>query len=1010
MIPLRLEIQAFGPYAQYQVIDFKELSAKKLFLIYGETGAGKTVILDAMSYALYGKSSSNARGDFESMRCRYAEDHIDTIISFTFQIDERTYCFKRRIQRKVNRLKEMVSKVSIDAGEIKNGEFYPFFENPKLRNVEEKAIELLHLNHDQFSSVIMLPQGQFEKLLTCGSDEKQEILKTLFSIQNYSAYGEYLSLKARDMRKDMDEKLARYDILMQNMQGEHLENVKQNIDEMKAMLDKQNEDIKSLSKQETKQKEQLNLQMNYHKIQEELQRLYEEEKAYQKEQPRYEKEEALLKQWQKIRNYLPLFEQNEQLKLDQTYHNQEIEKLKQQSLECMKIEEQLKEKASDYEQAKTAFQQMQMDLDQFQRYQKLLTELETFETSIQNIKKQEMTISTSLLEIKKEKALKQQTVTDLEQELSKIAKSLMDKDDISKKQLLYEQGARIHQQINAIEIEIKEISNQQIKYQDVIKQKQSIYQKLFEAHEMMYQRYLDSSAAALAANLNDGEACPVCGSLHHPSLHHLKDQFMEVQTLNRKKQQMDEAYEQWIASMKQDETFQITIVEKQKRKIEDEKRLNELLPQGYDKEVHESLNQQLHFIRETQKQQEQKQQMLALLQKEIGKLDETCHEQEQQLSNIKVEESKHQGQIAMLKKQLPQEIADKQALDKEMSKLQGQIDALRIKILDYEKTSEFNHQEKQKIKALMIKEQEQCELISKRLLENAKKLECVFEDSGIPYDEWQQLSMKKTVMESLEQRLKTYQNNMLQLQTRIKDHEKQLENIVLLNLDELKHQYQETVKELNSLQQQFSTYKAQYELSLSMMKKAQILQRELDEIRPKYTRLNEFARMIRGDNGVGLERYVLGIMLSSITQAANRLLMRVHEGRYQIHRSDSGEGRSRKFGLDFVIYDAYSGSERSVLSLSGGEKFLVSLALSLGLSTVVQSRHGGIHIDAMFVDEGFGSLDHKSIDDALNVLSCMTHGKGMIGIISHVTQLKETISAGIEVMKSSEGSSLRIHT
>ncbi len=177
----------------------------------------------------------------------------------------------------------------------------------------------------------------------------------------------------------------------------------------------------------------------------------------------------------------------------------------------------------------------------------------------------------------------------------------------------------------------------------------------------------------------------------------------------------------------------------------------------------------------------------------------------------------------------------------------------------------------------------------------------------------------------------------------------------------------------------------------------------------KHDMYSSFGTMLRGDRGISLRRYVLGVMLTSVTTEANRLLKNVHDGRYQLCRTLEGSGRTRKAGLELEVFDAYSGEKRGVAGLSGGEKFLVSLALSLGLSAVVQAQSGGIRIDTMFIDEGFGSLDSSSIRDALNILSSVKGSKRLVGIISHVQMLKETIESAISVEKDRNGSTLAVN-
>jgi len=175
-----------------------------------------------------------------------------------------------------------------------------------------------------------------------------------------------------------------------------------------------------------------------------------------------------------------------------------------------------------------------------------------------------------------------------------------------------------------------------------------------------------------------------------------------------------------------------------------------------------------------------------------------------------------------------------------------------------------------------------------------------------------------------------------------------------------------------------------------------------------YEENQAFADHLDGRNGVSLPRYVLGVMLGAVTRQANLLLQSVHGGRYRLYRSDDNATGSRKRGLELEVEDSHSGTRRSVATLSGGEKFLVSLALAIGLSTVVQAQGSGVRMEALFIDEGFGSLDQGSIGDALEVLGHVQRSKGMVGIISHVDRLRETIPARIEITKTRTGSACRV--
>ena len=228
------------------------------------------------------------------------------------------------------------------------------------------------------------------------------------------------------------------------------------------------------------------------------------------------------------------------------------------------------------------------------------------------------------------------------------------------------------------------------------------------------------------------------------------------------------------------------------------------------------------------------------------------------------------------------------------------------------------------------------------------------------------------------------------------------------NMDQITRQEEELSQRREACLSQLALKKDAFErinqAAVQLEKKMQDTAQEKQE----NVQMLAFARLVRGDTGIGLQRYVLGVMLSMITGEANRLLKNVHDGRYQLQRTMERSGKARKAGLELEVYDSLSGEKRSVNSLSGGEKFLVSLSLALGLSMVVQRQAGGIRMEAMFIDEGFGTLDSGSVQDALGVLAAFQRAGGLIGIISHVQQLRETIPVGIEVVKKRSGSEIKL--
>ena len=362
-------------------------------------------------------------------------------------------------------------------------------------------------------------------------------------------------------------------------------------------------------------------------------------------------------------------------------------------------------------------------------------------------------------------------------------------------------------------------------------------------------------------------------------------------------------------------------------------------------------------------------------------------------------------QRTVLQDSIPCELRSPRALSDCLQQLQQELDltvALVVKQETRLRQLEINLAQQQRDHEHAQKEEQQ----AKQALQASEISWQAVAQNRIQEEEMQ--GLKQEDLQKREQQMQEYALKKEQLKTRIQDLQQRCAAIAEQNLEALLAQQDQLMQEVEQLQLKLADITTHETMYLQVQASITQIQKELDVEEPAFVELAHFVRAMRGDNGMGIERYVLGIMLGSITQQANQLLKLVHNGRYQIFRSDEASGRTRKYGLELSIYDSFTCNTRSVVSLSGGEKFLVSLALSLALSAVVQARNGGIQLDTMFIDEGFGTLDEHSIADALAVLQIMSSSRGYVGIISHVELLKENIPAGILVEKSREGSHVQI--
>ncbi|MEG0702955.1 MAG: SMC family ATPase [Christensenella sp.] len=812
MMPELLTFEAFGPYVKKQTVDFTKLMKAGLFLIHGETGAGKTTVLDAMTYAMFGESSGGERGEISAMRSAFAADEQDTVVEFTLSANGKRYRFTRgvRIRTKRNGEKEpqMTQNVFFMNAE---GVFEPCFENPGIKNVRAKAEEILGLTYEQFRQVVLLPQGKFEKLLVADSAEKEKILVTLFKAERWQEITDWLCEQALILKRD------------------------KNADEQSIQM--------TLA------------QYNCEKCSE-LAELYTQKKSEAAEQ---EKQCALiaeqviaaqevLQNAQTVEQLFAEYEQAEKKQEETEQRKAEIDMLKKRCARAGDAAGLLPERRSI-----VALQQ------QWQEHEKKARE------SKQDVHEAEKKIEEHI------------------KELQGIAKFIA-----REKQLCKEETEKLR--------ESKEAADK-------------VYRRLFAD-------YMSDAAYALSTELEDGKACPVCGSTEHPSPAPRSDTKSTMQAVENAEQHS--------------KMLQTQISEAEQR--------------------------------------------LYMLERE----KEQCADG---LKSIGASTAFDEAQCVD-KKHMKRSLEDAQ-------RLILQIKTAKASLELYERLFE---------QAQSVFEQA------------VKDFRAKCAEKGFDTDEeLRQAAMNEQEIEAARGKIQDYFVQKEVAEVTVKSLGEKLRGIKRADISSLEDELDVKAKASKHENDALAENKA----LLAIMKTATELTRkretELQKKTEEYVELDTFSKLLRGSNGVSLQRYVLGIMFAAITQEANRFLKKVHDGRYELYRTTEGVGGARRVGLDLEVFDACSGERRSVNSLSGGEKFFVALALSLGLSAVVQVQSGGIHIDAMFIDEGFGSLDSKTIEDVMDILMSACGASKLIGIISHVQALKENIEATIEVKKERTGSNLIIN-
>ena len=786
MRPLSLEFQAFGPYAGREYIDFSDLTTKGLLLICGDTGSGKTMILDAMTLALYGKASGGLRNDFASLRCNRCNPEDDTFIEFIFEAGGSVYKFERRLEKKRVNLSESQQIYRMD----ENGDFEPLQEKTRKNDLPVKAKELIGLDYDQFTQVIILPQGKFEQFLESDSGKKGEILTEIFGAERWeqAAQNYFNSVKA-----ECDELYAKKDRVNSILSSEdcgNLEELKQKITETEESL-KELEDQFRAEDHDTKQSSLLADKETAGKLME-------------------------LKNALKVRQKDAKTAADDALVSAGTLEKAEIALREHKSRETDK-EAWNREKAA-----------LEVKRELYANADKIREDYDSAESAWQDAVKGSSTADKTLEKAKKTEA-------------------------------------------EALEA----------------------YEKANQEHKEVLDAFARGAAGRLAADLKEGEACPVCGSKVHPSPAKAGDDAVSSAQVDEKFREVGEKHDVWEESRGKTQTAQEAAGKAREVLIQQEK-----AKAAAEKALQDSRAGMLEGISS-----------LKELEKRIADIEKDTDAYDKKLTELTEKEAKNRISLA-------------------------------------EATTARQKAEEEAVKA-------------------AEALETAFnslKEAG--KEEEPDLAQIETELRTIEKEKKAFQ---------------QQQAVMKNTIQRLSDMHRELSEEWNTFSEQI----------------------------PDAEDALAFARQLRGDTSIGLKRYVLGIMFDQVVYAANEMLAKVHGGRYSLVRTEDSMTGSRKKGLELAVLDSFSdsGGLRPAGSLSGGEKFLVSLALSIGMSTI--ARTDGINIDAMFIDEGFGSLDENSIGDALEVLESIRGGAdSFVGIISHVQILRDSIPSKLIVNKSRSTSTI----
>lgn len=1012
MRPLTIELHYFGPY-EHQVIDFTQFTERSLFLVAGNTGAGKTTIFDAMCYALFGQTTNDRDRSAAALRSDFAPADQETMVKFTFEHQDLKYQIMRRPKQvlKGRRGNLVEHNQAVDL-------IYPLesdhpHEITKIKEADTFITDLLNLTRDQFKQIVLLPQGKFRQFLDSDSNTKEVLLRDLFNTSRYEQWATQLKNDLREQKKSLTTQETKLQSLKETVTEidaqlttkEWLAEAKNYLARLKASLERLGDD----EQQQQKKVDQLDAQLHTEQeLKKNIEELAELVKAGERLQAQAEK----------------IQETKQQVKILDWYqeHQTEYQRWKDGEKRLQKLTADSNILHEDLRNLQKQHQTIETELQQTSKQQEEIDQLQTEVADLTNklplfddrdkLRSTVDELQTNLKQQTKQQAVSQKKLQDAQQQLTVIANNLKEHENLGEVQVQIAKQEVLQEKLTTAGKDLKQLETKLLSEKEncaKLEQKKGAAEKLVQKSQSrlddLNDRFARHQIAILAQKLKPATPCPICGSLDHPHPASLADDGelvteAQVKAATVKAQQnrstLDQLREQVRQSVAKiaDLTTQLETQQAYLAELlgDDE------LPQDWEGQIENqaqklaqtktNLDRIEQQVKEWRQEEEELEQESKFSQEELDKIEESVNRCKQDLI----------AKQTILKEKtaaLPAKFPTKEAADKQI-----QTDQLTIKA--------FNNQ----LESLQQQRQENAEKLAgtnSRIAQTKEELATQTTqqdnlhqylvnllaqyDVQLKWNFWQEASEQVATLSSLREQVTTFENQVQDNQSQQERLTKAINNHSMPDIALTQTKLNAEREQLRQYQQEIGQLTAQYKQLAETDQKIIKVVEKTGKLDQEINELQTLTDVVTGntENHVSLERYVLQAYFQDVLVAANVQLDRLTNGRYQFELATESHGAGAKWsGLEVNVYDDNAGRTRSARTLSGGESFMASLALALALCQIVQEQSGGIKIDALFIDEGFGSLDQQALEDALHSLQEL-EGHRMIGIISHITELEEQI-------------------
>ena len=1011
MKPLLLTIQAFGPFAGEMTLDFRTLEGRPFFLINGPTGSGKTSILDAICYALYGTPSGPER-DARHVRSHHASPELPTMASFDFALGDKFYQVERMPQQERPKIKgDGFTTIQAQARlwELDRDLRQERLIADKAGQVGEAVTALLGFQHDQFRQVIMLPQGQFRRLLLADSKQRQEILEKLFDAEKYRRIEEHLKALTKNAESFVTRLLDSQKIILSQVGAEDENRLDQRLLETQGKVKELNERLAELEGKDKLATSQLNqAEKNNEKL--------DEHDAAQKAFTLLTDKEGLHK--------LSRAAVEKARRAAGAAAAESLTEARKKDLDeaGKKLELALRNLTQAREEARNAGAALKQEQEREEDRVKADKEVSRLEALVPKI--------SDLARKRTEYAAAEKKARDASQEY-KNRKDLLEQ--LQKQQQELDEAHRhttlLAGRLEGLQAKVRDLEKSKAgkqefclasdkliqareKHKKALEALQQTKNKLAAAKSELYNletAFLNGQAAVLAQDLAPGEPCPVCGSTDHPRPATTEEKTPgqnEVEALRAgilKREKNIEKARQAEALTREETTQHEARV----------KYLVETWGPALDEDVNQ-LEKQLKSVARELGQAEKAAAGLKNIErdykegtKRLAQMQKSLEDAMSALSAAEAQRAAAGTLVKACEAELPEEFRVGAALKKALDQEVRRRDMLKKNLEQARERHNKAEQARASAEALAEtagarKKQAQNDYDGQLKIFNQEIARAGF--SSI--QDYQAARLSEREITTREQAIRRFYSELDAARDRLKRTDEQVQGLVRSDIEAMKTAAQNARSDLNAaVRLEVETKGLAASLAEAQRKLAEI-RSELKEMETRLSVIGRLSETASGTNPLKLtfQRFVLGALLDDVLIAATSRLQVMSQGRYRLERASSGEDRRKAWGLDLQVHDEYTGRARPVSTLSGGESFLAALSLALGLADVVQTYAGGVRLDAIFIDEGFGSLDPEALEAALRALVDLQKGGRLVGVISHVPELRERISARLEVSPGRSGS------